>query len=106
MIGKLRHRVSFYEVLRTTDEQGGFVETLNKIADVWAKVDDRKVSSKVEADRYTGKDEKVLTVRYESYIDTQKKVSFGDKMHEIVAIENVDGNKIRYLRLYIVGDEG
>lgn len=96
--GKLRHRVTLQELVKTDDGYGGIAETWRDVATVWAAVeplsgDERYAAQQVQSD-LTHR----VTIRYRAGVRPQMRVMYAGRVLQIVAVIDRE-ERHRYLEL-------
>lgn len=89
-IGDLRHRITFEKLLRTSDGQGGWTESWEKVADCWAKIELKPAKERFFAERIEPQDYRLVTIRYRSDINEEMRIVFKDIIMQIKSIDRTD----------------
>jgi len=98
MIGKLRHRITLQEIIKTDDGYGGIVETWKDIATVWAAIEPLKGTERYQAQQVQSELTHKVTIRYRAGIKPQMRILYGNRVFDIEAVIDVD-ERHRWLEL-------
>lgn len=98
MIGKLRHRITLQELVKTDDGYGGIVETWQDVATVWAAIEPLKGTERYQAQQVQSELTHKVTIRYRAGIKPQMRILYGNRVFDIEAVIDVD-ERHRWLEL-------
>lgn len=98
MIGKLRHRVTLQELVKTDDGYGGIVETWQDVATVWAAIEPLRGNERYTAQQVQSELSHKVTIRYRAGIKPQMRILYGNRVFDIEAVIDVD-ERHRWLEL-------
>lgn len=98
MIGKLRHRVTLQELVKTDDGYGGIVETWQDVATVWAAIEPLRGNERYTAQQVQSELTHKVTIRYRAGIKPQMRILYGNRVFDIEAVIDVD-ERHRWLEL-------
>ncbi len=90
IIGSLRHRISLQESTLVSDGQGGYTETWENYADVWADVKPLKSYEKFQAATLQTPTSHKITIRYRQGVLPKHRIKFGERIMDIKGIINVN----------------
>lgn len=95
LIGEMRHRVTVQQVSHSTDSQGGQVESWADLVTIWAKFEAASVAGSGTgerrfADRIEYQRTHKATIRYNSQITTDMRISFDSRTFQIKGIRRLD----------------
>jgi SPP1 family predicted phage head-tail adaptor len=97
VIGELRHRLTLERLVQTTDGAGGFQESWDVEATVWARLRPLSGGEGVDAGRLAGRHGYEITIRYRPGVDLSMRFRMGARVFEIVSMKNL-GERGRWLR--------
>jgi SPP1 family predicted phage head-tail adaptor len=103
MIGALRHRVTIEQKTAAPDGGGGFAESWNALATVWAAIETLEGAEILRAEQIMGETRFRLRIRYRGDVTAAMRVQFGSRVLGIEAVADADGRG-RYLVLSCVED--
>lgn len=98
--GTLRKRVTIQAETPTTDSAGGYALTWTNVAIVWADIQPVRGQKIFAAGHLEGHITHRVTVRYQSGITTDMRISFGSRVFNIRAVMNTDESN-RWLELLV-----
>ena len=88
--GKLRHRVSLQELARNQSVTGEMIPSYAPYATVWASVEPLTGRELEFAQQITAETNYRVTIRYNSKVDVEHRVVFGDNTFEVTSVVNPD----------------
>lgn len=88
-IGQMRHRVSIFKQERISDGQGGYIETLQKKATVWAHIEPVSGKEFYEAMQVTNEVTHKVRMRY-TQISPHDLIIYDNKTFEVVAVIDIN----------------
>ncbi len=105
---RLRHRVTLQQEIRIPDGAGGFSNSWQDMADLWAEINPANAKSlygieKLFAGKIQAEISHKITIRYRSGMSTSMRLLFDNRAFNIRAINNIhENNEI----LELLVDEG
>lgn len=90
MIGKLRHRVTLQELVKTDDGYGGIVETWQDVATVWAAIKPLRGNERYTAQQVQSELSHKITIRYQAGIKPQMKLLYKGRTFEIESVIDIE----------------
>lgn len=97
----MKHRVKVQAASRVSDGQGGFTETWDTTATLWAKVEPVKGWEKMQAQQLQTQLTHKVTVRYSASVTTAKRLLFEGRVLDVKEAVNLDEANA-FLRLMCV----
>jgi SPP1 family predicted phage head-tail adaptor len=94
---ELRHRLTLEELNRISDEGGGFTESWEEVAELWADVRPVSGFERVEADRLSGTVSHAIALRYRSGVTPAMRFRKDSRVFHILAAIDVEERK-RWLK--------
>jgi SPP1 family predicted phage head-tail adaptor len=94
---ELRHRLTLEEPSRVSDGGGGFAETWQEVAELWADVRPASGFERVEADRLSGTVSHEIALRYRPGVTPAMRFREGTRLFQILAVIDVAERK-RWLK--------
>lgn len=88
--GKLRHRVTIQQLVKTDDGYGGIVETWQDVATVWAAVEPLRGNERYRAQQVQAELTHKVIMRYRAGIKPQMRLLYGNRIFEIEAVIDVE----------------
>lgn len=92
-IGRLRHRLTIEQPIRSGDDGGGATLTWGPVASVWAEVIARSGREIVQGNRTTARSNYRIVMRYRADLDPTMRLRSAERIFEILAIRDEDGRK-------------
>jgi SPP1 family predicted phage head-tail adaptor len=103
LAGRLTKRVDIEKPVRTSDGGGGFTESWQLVATVWAGLEPLRGSEDYSDLRLIGKTNYRITIRHRDGIEPRMRVNFNNRTFNIRAVLNLDeANEI----LELIAEEG
>lgn len=102
-IGQLKDRVTIQNYVRTPDGYGGYTETWQDIATVWANIKPLRGREFFQAQQIQSEVTHKITIRYRNDIDETCRVKYNGQIFDIKSIIDID-NRHRFLELMCVGE--
>lgn len=96
--GKLRHRVTIQELVRTDDGYGGITETWQDVATVWAAVEPLRGNERYRAQQVQAELTHKVAMRYRVGVKPQMRLLYAGRVLEIEAVIDVE-ERHRWLEL-------
>lgn len=96
LISLLRHRLTIEAPQRVADGAGGFVETWQAVADVWASIRPRGGGENLAGDRPSGHVTHEIWVRRRDIVTPRVRFRQGTRIFEIRAVLDVDERRRRF----------
>lgn len=96
--GKLRHRVTIQQLVKTDDGYGGIVEAWQDVATVWAAVEPLRGSERYRAQQVQAELGHKVTMRYRAGIKPQMRLLYNGRVLEVEAVIDVEEHH-RWLEL-------
>jgi SPP1 family predicted phage head-tail adaptor len=97
-VAQMNRRVTIQAITQTTDGQGGFTESWDDVASVWASIDPMSDYEKFQAQQLQTNTTHKLKMRYYPGLTTKHRLLFGDRIFNIKGITN-PGEENRFLDL-------
>jgi len=88
--GELRHKITIQELQRTPDGYGGYTETWNDIATVWARIQPLRGDERYQAQQVLSTLSHKIILRYLNGVKPQMRVLYGSRIFHIVSVINVE----------------
>lgn len=101
-IGDLRDRVTIQNFIRTPDEYGGYTETWQDIATVWANIKPLRGREFFQAQQIQSEVTHKITIRYTDIVKPTSRIKYNNRIFEIKSIIDVD-NRHRFLEIMCIG---
>lgn len=93
LIGRLRHRVTLQQRLRSGDEGGGATISWGPIATVWAEITARSGREIVLGDTPTARGAYRIVMRYRSDLDATMRLEWAGRVFEILSVRDESGTR-------------
>lgn len=103
-IGQLKDRITIQNYVRTPDGYGGYDETWQDIATVWANIKPLRGREFFQAQQIQSEITHKITIRYRNDIDKTCRVKYNSKTFDIKSIIDID-NKHRFLEIMCIGSD-
>lgn len=97
-IGKMRYRVKVERATNTRDAGGGLSQSFRSVATIYANIKPKNANSVYRQGMLQEKVTHEITIRYMKNIDTNSKITYGNRSFAINGIINVD-ERDRFLTL-------
>jgi SPP1 family predicted phage head-tail adaptor len=91
--GQLDRRITIHSFTTTTDDFGEVVKSFTTLANVWAKVEEKRGSEGEEGNQLVATKRVEFFIRYRSDIDEQMRITYNNETYKIEAILNADSRK-------------
>ncbi len=91
--GQLDRRITIQSFTTTTDDFGEVVKSFTTLANVWAKVEEKRGSEGEEGNQLVATKRVEFFIRYRSDIDEQMRITYNNETYKIEAILNADSRK-------------
>jgi SPP1 family predicted phage head-tail adaptor len=92
-IGKLRHRLTLEQAMRTDDGGGGAEAGWEPVAELWAAVEAVSGTETVAADRISGQASYLITIRHREDLRPAMRFRRGAELFHILSALDQDGRK-------------
>jgi SPP1 family predicted phage head-tail adaptor len=89
-ISELRHRITFQDMTRASDSQGGHTTTWVDVTTVWAKISPASGMESVFAQTITPKYDHNIIIRNTTGLHPRMRIKYGDRFFQIHSIARVD----------------
>lgn len=86
--GELRHQITFQEKTSTRQSFGDFADTWDDYVTVWAAIEWKSGRRYLEAAQLNAEIEGIVRIRYRSDIEPTMRITFGNRIIEIISIAN------------------
>ena len=93
----LRHRLTLEELVRVSDEGGGFTESWTELATLFADLRPTAGGERVESDRLTGTVTHEVALRYRAGVAPATRLRMATRLFHILAVIDVDERR-RWLK--------
>ena len=100
LLGKMRHRIDVYTVVRTPDAIGGYTRADTLLGTYWANVITISATELWKFEQIDKRVSHVIYMRFQSGIERGQKVVWGAKELYIVGVVNME-NRNRYLEVTV-----
>lgn len=77
--GNLRHRITIQQLTRYDDNAGGYTETWNAVAIVWADVYPLKGQERYDAQQVLASLSHRVTIRYRAGVEPSMRLQYGNR---------------------------
>lgn len=91
--GQLDRRITIQSFTTTTDDFGEVVKSFTTLAEVWAKVEDKRGSEGEDGNQLVATKRVEFLIRYRSDINEQMRIQYNNETYKIEAILNADSRK-------------
>jgi len=91
--GQLDRRITIQGFTEYTDVYGQRIKNFATLADVWAKVEEKRGSEGEEGNQLVATKRVEFFIRYRSDINEKMRIRYNDKTYKIEAILNADDRK-------------
>lgn len=92
-IGKLRHRLTIQQSVRSDDSGGGATLVWTDIDEVWGAIEAISGQENLEAGRISGKVVYRITLRYRDDLAPEMRLLSGSEVFEILSVQDEDGRR-------------
>lgn len=96
-IGKMRHRFTLQQEIRSDDGGGGSTSSWQDVAEIWGALSGAGGSEGMMADRISGSAKHRITIRWRSGVLPAMRFLLGAQHFHILAVLDMDGRR-RFLR--------
>ena len=97
-IGKMRYRVKVERATNTRDAGGGLSQVCNSVATIYANIKPKSANSTYRQGILQEKVTHEITIRFMKNIDTNSRITYGNRSFAVNGIINVD-ERDRFLTL-------
>ncbi len=97
-IGKMRYRVKVERATNTRDAGGGLSQVFNSVATIYANIKPKSANSTYRQGILQEKVTHEITIRFMKNIDTNSRITYGNRSFAVNGIINVD-ERDRFLTL-------
>lgn len=87
---KLRHRIVIQGTVQAADGAGGYTETWETVATVWASIEPANGRERFIAMQTESHVTHIITCRYNAEITTAKRILFGTRKFDITEVLNIE----------------
>lgn len=91
--GQLDRRITIQSFTTTTDDFGEVVKSFTTLANVWAKVEDKRGNEGEDGNQLVATKRVEFLIRYRSDINEQMRIQYNNETYKIEAILNADSRK-------------
>lgn len=91
--GQLDRRITIQSYTTTTDDFGEVVKSFTTLANVWAKVEEKRGGEGEDGNQLVATKKVEFLIRYRSDIDEQMRISYNNETYKIETILNADARK-------------
>jgi len=91
--GQLDRRITIQSFTTTTDDFGEVVKSFTTLAEVWAKVEDKRGNEGEDGNQLVATKRVEFLIRYRSDINEQMRIQYNNETYKIEAILNADSRK-------------
>ena len=91
--GQLDRRITIQSFTTTTDDFGEVVKSFTTLAEVWAKVEEKRGSEGEDGNQIVATKRVEFLIRYRSDINEQMRIQYNNETYKIEAILNADSRK-------------
>ncbi len=89
-IAELQQRVKFQSLSRTSDGQGGWIETWTDFAEVWAKVKPVSAKERYFSQRIEENISHQITIRWRNDLNTEMRILYESRIFQLHGIRDED----------------
>lgn len=89
-IGALRHRIVLETAIRSGDGGGGASVIWTPVAEIWAAIEPRTGTEQIVGEAVSGRISHQITVRHRTDIEPARRVRFGARVFDILAVLDID----------------
>ena len=91
--GQLDRRITIQSFSTTTDDFGEVVKSFTTLANVWAKVEEKRGDEGEDGNQLVATKRVEFFIRYRSDINEQMRITYNNETYKIEAILNADTRK-------------
>lgn len=91
--GQLDRRITIQSFTTTTDDFGEVVKSFTTLAEVWAKVEEKRGSEGEDGNQIVATKRVEFLIRYRSDINEEMRIQYNNETYKIEAILNADSRK-------------
>ncbi len=91
--GQLDRRITIQSFSTTTDDFGEVVKSFTTLANVWAKVEEKRGDEGEDGNQLVATKRVEFFIRYRSDINEQMRITYNNETYKIEAILNADSRK-------------
>jgi len=91
--GQLDRRITIQSFTTTTDDFGEVVQSFTTLANVWAKVEEKRGNEGEDGNQLVATKRVEFLIRYRSDINEQMRIQYNNETYKIEAILNADSRK-------------
>ena len=91
--GQLDRRITIQSFGTTTDDFGEVVKSFTTLANVWAKVEEKRGDEGEDGNQLVATKRVEFFIRYRSDINEQMRITYNNETYKIEAILNADSRK-------------
>ena len=91
--GQLDRRITIQSYTTTTDDFGEVVKSFTTLAEVWAKVEEKRGNEGEDGNQLVATKRVEFLIRYRSDINEQMRIQYNNETYKIEAILNADSRK-------------
>lgn len=91
--GQLDRRITIQSFTTTTDDFGEVVKSFTTLANVWAKVEEKRGNEGEDGNQLVATKRVEFLIRYRSDINEQMRIQYNNETYKIEAILNADSRK-------------
>jgi len=91
--GQLDRRITIQSFTTTTDDFGEVVKSFTTLANVWAKVEEKRGNEGEDGNQLVATKRVEFLIRYRSDINEQMRITYNNETYKIEAILNADSRK-------------
>ncbi|WP_069649642.1 phage head closure protein [Caloranaerobacter ferrireducens] len=103
-VGLLRDRVTIQNYVRIPDGYGGYTETWQDVATVWANIKPLRGREFFQAQQIQSEVTHKITIRYTDAVNITSRIKYKNKTFEIKSIIDID-NRHRFLEIMCIGSD-
>ena len=86
--GRMRHRVTIQQQVRSATDYGGYEESWVDVATVWARIEPLMGRERWHGDQIESDLTHRVTIRYRSDVTPQMRVLYGSRVLKIISVIN------------------
>ncbi len=91
--GQLDRRITIQSFGTTTDDFGEVVKSFTTLANVWAKVEEKRGDEGEDGNQLVATKRVEFFIRYRSDINEQMRITYNNETYKIHAIQSADARK-------------
>ena len=91
--GQMDRRITIQTFTTTTDDFGEVVKSFTTLAEVWAKVEEKRGNEGDDGNQIVATKRVEFLIRYRSDINEQMQIQYNNETYKIEAILNADSRK-------------